>query len=109
MLAAVALSASGLVAAGGLVGDHRHRLAAERIVDEDRPAYDQQAEQPQHAGQQCGAETGSFGQPFALVLAERGAQIVRFHGLDPRESSAEFSTRRIFPVTPSAKNERGGP
>ena len=53
MLLAVAVAVLlGLARRRRLGGDHRYRLAAQRIIDEDRPGHDQQAKQTKHAGQQ---------------------------------------------------------
>ena len=97
MLAAVAAAGRVLAVERRPGGDHRHRLAAERIVGEQRPAHRHQPEQAEHAGQQLRRAERQLRQLRGLLLpflAERGVQVViRGHGPNPRESSAESSTR----------------
>ena len=89
--------------------DHRHRLAAERIVDEQRPAQHGKAEQTEQARQHCGAPIGSLGLGLVFVLAERGVQVIRCHGRDPRESGrAVYHARLVNFADAGRKCRQGG-
>ena len=76
--------------------DHRHRLAAERIVDENRPGHDGMPNSPSAPASSCGAATGSFGPSFSFVLAERGVQIIRRHGRILANHRASLARGRTF-------------
>ena len=60
--------------------DHRDRLAAERVVGEDRPGGDHDREQPKHARDQMRQRDRQLPGFLGLVLAERGVQLIRGHG-----------------------------
>ena len=81
-------------------GDHRHRLAAQRIVAEQRPTQYRQPEQAERARQQLLRARRQLRQLASFALAEGGVQIIRCHGRDPRESSPESTTRRFTQGSP---------
>ena len=72
-------------------GDYRLRLAAQRIVDEDRPDHHCNPNQPKHARQNLRSSAWERPRSLAPVLAEGGVQVIRYHGRNPRESSAELA------------------
>ena len=75
-------------------GDHRDRLAAQRIVDENSPGRDRQPEQAEQNGEHLRRVRRQLGQALLFVLAERGVEIIRCHGGRPsRIRIREFSTR----------------
>ena len=57
--------------------DHRCRLAAQGIVDEDRPGHHRDPEQPEHARQNLRGGSRELRQTLSFVLAEGGVQIIR--------------------------------
>ena len=87
IVAGVLFAVFGVVARGWfgsrLLGcDDGHRLAAERILDENRPSDDHQAGQPQHTGQPLRRGSRDIRQALAFDLAEGGVQIVRCHSAE---------------------------
>ena len=108
VVGAIALDSRLRRAGGRRIGrDHRHRLAAERIVHERCPAHHHQAEQAQHAGQELRRGDRQLRRLLGLVLAERRVQLIRCQGPAPRESSEE-STTRVFP-SPRLQSNSGLP
>ena len=72
IVAGVLLAVFGVVARGRfgsrLLGcDDGHRLAAERVLDENRPSDHHQTGQPQHAGQPLWRGPGIFGRRLLLI------------------------------------------
>ncbi len=68
-------------------GCDRHRFAAQRIVDQHRPAREHRKRKPEHGGgYRRESDLESAAGLARLVLSERGVEFVRAHGKSPRES-----------------------